>query len=248
MPLQTSGQISLANIATEFGDSAPHSLSEFYGSASGIPSSGQISIGDFYGVSDSLPDHLVVNNFSLIVPYDGKIAMSTTYLWDTGGQSFDFFKNGNLLTQQGGAEHMFGGNNFLISTYQGFALFELSIRLSDTSIASILAKHPSDLALTNGSVEDQNFYAYYRNVNSGDYGYTHFSINTIGDLPISAIRFVYIGNSGESYMRLYSGGVWSGSGSNLVRDPVTGPITDPYISDNYYTQTNDYGPIYLTNP
>jgi hypothetical protein len=245
MPLQTSGQISLANIATEFGDSAPHSLSEFYGSASGIPSSGQISIGDFYGVSDSLPDHLVVNNFNEIVPPDDKIILSTIYLWDTGGQSFDFFNNGNLLTQQGGEGYWFGGNSFDINVYQGFGLFELTIRLSDTSMDSILAKHPSDLALTNGSVE--NFHAYYRNVNPGDYGYTHFSINTIGDLPISAIRFVYYtGDNSESYIRLYSGGVWSGDG--LVRDPVTGPITDQYIGDNYVKQTNDYGPIYLTNP
>jgi hypothetical protein len=55
MALQTSGQISLSNIATEFEDSAPHSMSEFYDAASGIPASGQISISDFYGASAVLP-------------------------------------------------------------------------------------------------------------------------------------------------------------------------------------------------
>jgi len=53
MALQSSGQISLLNVATEFGGSAPHSLSEYYGAAAGIPSSGTISLGDFYGASSS---------------------------------------------------------------------------------------------------------------------------------------------------------------------------------------------------
>lgn len=54
MALQSSGSISLADIASEFGGSAPHSLSEYYGAASGIPSSGQISISQFYGKSSSI--------------------------------------------------------------------------------------------------------------------------------------------------------------------------------------------------
>ena len=50
MALQSSGQITLAQIASEFGGSAPHSLSEYYGKRSGIPASGQIQLGaDFYG-------------------------------------------------------------------------------------------------------------------------------------------------------------------------------------------------------
>jgi len=51
MALQSSGQISLSDIATEFGGSAPHSLSEYYGSDT-VPASGEISIGDFYGTSN----------------------------------------------------------------------------------------------------------------------------------------------------------------------------------------------------
>jgi hypothetical protein len=53
MALQSSGQIKLSEIATEFGGSAPHSLSEYYGAASGVPSSGEIKLGaDFYGTSN----------------------------------------------------------------------------------------------------------------------------------------------------------------------------------------------------
>ena len=56
MALQSSGAISLSEIGTEFGDSQPHSLSEFYaggsagvtsGGAPNVPSSGVLSFNDF---------------------------------------------------------------------------------------------------------------------------------------------------------------------------------------------------------
>tara|TARA_R100000951_G_scaffold16447_1_gene12958 strand:+ start:2642 stop:3421 length:780 start_codon:yes stop_codon:yes gene_type:complete len=51
MPLQSSGQISLAQIAAEFGGSAPHALSEYYGDGN-APGSGEIRLGaDFHGTS-----------------------------------------------------------------------------------------------------------------------------------------------------------------------------------------------------
>lgn len=51
MVLQSSGAISLYDIQTEFGGSTPISMSEYYGAASGIPSSGSISFSNFYGKS-----------------------------------------------------------------------------------------------------------------------------------------------------------------------------------------------------
>lgn len=51
MALQSSGAISLSDIAAEFGGSTPHSISEYYGVASGVPSSGTIDFADFYGTS-----------------------------------------------------------------------------------------------------------------------------------------------------------------------------------------------------
>ena len=51
MALQSSGQISLSQIAAEFGGSAPHALSEYYGDGN-APSSGEIQLAaDFYGTS-----------------------------------------------------------------------------------------------------------------------------------------------------------------------------------------------------
>lgn len=58
MPIASSGPLTLQDIANEFGGSTPHSLAEYYrGGANvpahvntvGIPASGAISIGDFYG-------------------------------------------------------------------------------------------------------------------------------------------------------------------------------------------------------
>lgn len=51
MATPTSGTIKLSEIAAEYGGSAPHSLSEYYGSGHFVPSSGQIKSSDFYSIS-----------------------------------------------------------------------------------------------------------------------------------------------------------------------------------------------------
>jgi hypothetical protein len=53
MTLQTSGAISLSDVATEFEDTSPTSMDEFYGYDS-LPESGEISMLQFYGKSNSL--------------------------------------------------------------------------------------------------------------------------------------------------------------------------------------------------
>ena len=66
MTLQSSGAISLSDIQTEFGGSNPISLSEYYSGgvyvASGtgsIPSSGLISLNQFYGTSSVIPSWIL---------------------------------------------------------------------------------------------------------------------------------------------------------------------------------------------
>ena len=59
MALQTSGAISLNDIQTEFGGSNPIAISEYYGAAAGIPSSGTIDLADFYGASAAPPDPVI---------------------------------------------------------------------------------------------------------------------------------------------------------------------------------------------
>lgn len=51
MPVQTSGAISWSDFASEFNDAAPHSLSEFYGTASGVTSGNAIAASDLYGAT-----------------------------------------------------------------------------------------------------------------------------------------------------------------------------------------------------
>jgi hypothetical protein len=55
MALQSSGFIDMSDIQTEFVDAGSGSLSEFYGAATGIPSSGAIKFSDFYGKSNITP-------------------------------------------------------------------------------------------------------------------------------------------------------------------------------------------------
>ena len=61
MALQASGAISLSDLATEFGDSTPNSMSEFYAGGSlvgtnnaSVPASGTISLTDFYSATVAL--------------------------------------------------------------------------------------------------------------------------------------------------------------------------------------------------
>ena len=62
MALQTSGQIAVQDLSTEFGGNAPHAMNEYYrggglvpdtGANSGIPTSGQVDLNDFYGGDSS---------------------------------------------------------------------------------------------------------------------------------------------------------------------------------------------------
>ena len=66
MTLQSSGAISLSNIASEMGGSTPHSLSEYYkggglvGNHSNnpnVPTSGTISFSNFYGANNTSPSN-----------------------------------------------------------------------------------------------------------------------------------------------------------------------------------------------
>ena len=78
MAVKSSGPLSLQEIATEFGDTAPHSTSEFYrggakvpdaASNSSIPTSGAINIGGFYGAQNRVTVNITIssntNNYDL---------------------------------------------------------------------------------------------------------------------------------------------------------------------------------------
>lgn len=71
MTLQSSGSISLSQIASEFGDSAPNSMSEFYRGGGKVPdtstnsnisTSGSISIGNFYGATSRIAVNITIGS------------------------------------------------------------------------------------------------------------------------------------------------------------------------------------------
>lgn len=77
MPLPSSGTITLGNLQTEFGGSNPVDISEYYRGGglvpnvsvnANVPTSGQISLSNFYGASNSdpNPDAFNIGNISFI--------------------------------------------------------------------------------------------------------------------------------------------------------------------------------------
>ena len=129
MVLQTSGAISLADIAAEFGGSAPHSLSEYYGAASGVPASGAISIGGFYGKSaaqtvtlNSNEQEMNLRTKAVALGWDGSAALifvinTGKYVWSdnvtvaalTTGTNFPngltIVNKGYIMGRGGNANH-----------------------------------------------------------------------------------------------------------------------------------------------
>ena len=122
MTLQSSGAISLSNIAGEFGGSTPHSLSEYYrggglvqshSGTAGIPSSGTISFNQFYGKTATAP---VDNVISFTVQ---------TYSQGTGK---------NVFTVYGANGSMSDGS---VVTNNGTALTVANVEMSSFGIVGI---------------------------------------------------------------------------------------------------------------
>lgn len=70
MAIPSSGEIKISEIATEFGDSAPNSMSEYYRGGglvpdsptnAGVPTSGQIAVADFYGAQNRVSIPLTIS-------------------------------------------------------------------------------------------------------------------------------------------------------------------------------------------
>lgn len=100
MALQSSGQIKLSEIQTEFGGSNPIQLSEYYrGGANvpdvtannGVPTSGEIELGDFYGASNIIYGARSISGFT-----------NNSATLDTGNKKFgaasmEFNNNNNRI-------------------------------------------------------------------------------------------------------------------------------------------------------
>jgi len=107
MALQSSGQIKLSEIATEFGGSAPHALSEYYGEGN-APASGEIELAtDFYGTS-SVTFHGTRGVF-----IGGQVHDTMEYITIAStGNGTDF---GNLLANMYGGGSCSNGSRIVMS-------------------------------------------------------------------------------------------------------------------------------------
>lgn len=105
MALPSSGPLTLANIQTEFGGSNPISLSEYYaggayvpagtsGTYGAVPSSGTISIRNFYGTSN-----IVINFLNEFISATRRGSAATaSYRVDNDGLVY-YGVNGNFVSQ-----------------------------------------------------------------------------------------------------------------------------------------------------
>jgi hypothetical protein len=115
MALPGSGQLSINDIVGEFGGSAPHALSEYYrggslvpdsATNSGVPTSGQIKISDFYGAANSvwttnLTVGQLVGKFNTITGYDSATpigSLSDTTVDFLGGAFCESISHGSAST------------------------------------------------------------------------------------------------------------------------------------------------------
>ena len=105
MTLQSSGAISLSQIAAEFGGSTPHSLSEYYGAAAGVPSSGAIDFADFYGTSSGPPSS------GLIMHMDPSNYSSGSIWNDSAGTNNQMTKDGSPSYTSSSPQYFTTSNN-----------------------------------------------------------------------------------------------------------------------------------------
>lgn len=93
MTLPSSGTLYLSQIQSEFGGSNPAYLSEYYGAASGVPSSGTIYISHFYGKSNVIREPASGYNYRLSTG-SGYKPMAGDYYYGAG---FDFWDTSRLV-------------------------------------------------------------------------------------------------------------------------------------------------------
>lgn len=186
MALQSSGAISLSDIASEFGDSAPHSINEFYRGGSlvsntstntNVPTSGQVSFNDFYGAAGALWSTTVTNGYTNFA-FDIVTAHYRGFKSGTSGDSF-WSQIGNLGSANDSTVDFLGGASLIVlgeSTLDvegdsdtGELCFEVQGTFTNSAFTT----------LTTGGVSYSRASATYSSTN----GRTKWTWNTPGQSP-----------------------------------------------------------------
>jgi len=93
--LQSSGQMDFTDIQTEFGGTNPISLDEYYGAASGLPSSGAISMNQFYGKSSAWTRTMTVGHAGSGPGLPSNATGFFRHFWDNNGSQQYTIDGGN---------------------------------------------------------------------------------------------------------------------------------------------------------
>lgn len=167
MTLQASGQISLLDIQNEFGGSNPIQLNEYYGVASGIPTSGQISLSNFYGAS-ALPEILWGGRPTLGISFfNGSAPTSAGIRFETDTSITFLSLNGTQYNQDAYTNEVLAGNGDLFEIRYG----ELTGFTPNGTLTETYQVNDTELNLTvlsNGSARSSQFNIYIRRVGEPD--------------------------------------------------------------------------------
>lgn len=183
MALQTSGKISHADIKGEFGGSGAIGLSDYYGAASGIPTSGTIKESDFYGKSAAAAvyDPSVVNfpnNYqddggSYIEwkkSYSSKpIFGNTTTNWNMKGMAWPFDEQEGKIPDN--ADRYWAWKESKISQYM------------QVNFSSLGKSKPYGSNTFNGAARPYIVFSYASK--KGDNGYVQGNINEMRNVPMN---------------------------------------------------------------
>ena len=220
MALQSSGAISLQDLKTEFGDTGASSLSEFYrggslvpntGTNAAVPTSGQISLTDFYGAS------AIVSSWAWVTTYSSMnegvtrtfqfedvndIITSGTFTWSINGTTSDFNAVSGTGTISATSQGSFsittkndanteGNETYTITvSYGGSTILTQSLTVVDTSLTPVTI----NVARSTTSVNEGNSFTFYATATAAISGTVSFSL---GGTATSGSDYTTSGASGS---------------------------------------------------
>ena len=169
MTLQASGQISIRDIAEEFGGVTQHKLSEYYSADTGVPASGQISLGSFYSKARDLRSYASVYQ---------------------GNGSYGGFANVNKKinytgTYSGTTSSYANGNSFYIGLPTGIDLFTYHWEQVADNFTTNSAGPHDFIALANYYTQAFATLPYYTQGGSGSTGDTQITFKLATGYTVS---------------------------------------------------------------
>lgn len=221
MALQTSGTITIGDLRTEFGDTGSSSLSEFYrggslvpntGTNAAVPTSGTISLSDFYGAA------AVAQSWQWVQTYTSMgegvtrtfqfedvndIITSGTFSWSINGTTSDFNAVSDTGTISATSQGSFsittkndatteGTENYILSvSYGGGTILTQSFSVLDTSLTPVTINVARS---TTTSVNEGSSFTFFATATTAISGSVNFSL---GGTATSGSDYTTSGASGS---------------------------------------------------